>query len=318
MARQDRPGRKVAVVGAGMVGSSFAYALIINGVARRLALIDRDPDRAAGEAMDLAHSLSFLQPVVVESGGYELCGDADIVVITAGAAQKPGESRLDLTRKNAAIIKKIVPLILTHNPDPIILMVTNPVDILTQVLLQESGLERSRVIGSGTMLDSSRFRHLLSQNCGVDVRNVHAYVVGEHGDSEVLVWSHANLAGAPLSEMCPVCTASCMLGVKQNIDEQVRNAAYKIIRRKSSTNWAIGLAVTRIVETILMDQDSVLTVSALWEGAHGLPSVCFSWPRLVGWQGVKSDLAFPLDPGELEALNASAEVIRDSLEALGS
>lgn len=318
MVQANEPFSKVAVVGAGMVGSTFAYALMINGVARHLALIDYDPERAEGEAMDLEHSLSFLQPVQVEAGGYELCRDADIVVITAGAAQKPGEARLDLTQKNAGIVKSIIPLILTHNPNPIILMVTNPVDVLTHVALKESGLDPGRVLGSGTVLDSSRFRHLLSQNCAVDVRNVHAYVIGEHGDSEVMLWSRANIAGVPMTELCPVCTQSCMLRAREGINKQVRKAAYEIIRRKSATYWAIGLAVTRIVEAILKDQDSVLTVSALTDGSYGIRDVCLSLPRVVGGQGVKRGLDVPLDPQEEKALVKSGELIHRHIEALGS
>ena len=316
MIHESRPYARVAVVGTGMVGSTFAYALTINGVARELALIDYDPGRAEGEAMDLRHSLSFLQPIQVEAGGYDLCADAAIVVITAGAAQKPGETRLDLTRKNAEIIRAIVPRILKANPHPIILMVSNPVDVLTYLVLKESGLPPERVIGSGTVLDSSRFRHLLSRNCKVDVRNVHAHVVGEHGDSEVMLWSHANIAGVSMSELCPVCGQSCMLGAKEGINEQVRKAAYEIIRRKRATYWAIGLALTRIVEAILKDQHSVLTVSALTDGPYGIRNVCLSLPRVVGGQGVESVLMTPLDPSEKKALFKSEEIIRRHIESL--
>ncbi len=308
---------KIAIVGTGMVGASFAYALTIKGTAREIALINRTPERAEGEAMDMNHGLSFLSPMDIKAGGYELCSDTHVVAITAGASQKPGETRLDLTKKNAAIIKDIIPKIMAFNSSPIFLVASNPVDILTYVVLKVSGLPSNQVIGSGTVLDSSRFRFLLSGNCAIDPRSVHAYIIGEHGDSEVPVWSRVNIAGIPLHEYCSICTRSCPKDTRDIIFEKVRNAAYEIIARKGATYYAIGLALTRIVEAILKDQHSVLTVSSLVENYYDVNDVCLSLPSIVGAKGIEKVITAMLSEGEVRALQDSARILRDNLKSLG-
>jgi L-lactate dehydrogenase len=260
--RQPAAGRrKVVVVGAGQVGATICFALMISGLASTIVLVDLNKDLSEGHAMDLNHGLSFVQPTSIFAGDYSDCKGADIVIVTAGAAQKKGETRLDLVRKNTGIFKDIIPKVAEQDPG-IILIVTNPVDILTYVALKISGYPVNRVIGSGTSLDTARFRFLLSRHCRVDPRNVHAYIIGEHGDSEVPVWSQVNIAGVPLRDTCPVCRRDCLIGEREGIFEQVKNAAYEIINRKGYTNFAISLALVRIVGSILRDENSVLTVSS--------------------------------------------------------
>jgi len=307
--------RKVTIIGTGLVGMSYAYALTIKGLVREMGLINRTHARAEGEAMDLSHGLPFVKPVDIQAGGYEICRDAQIVVITAGASQKKGETRLDLLKRNVSIIEDIVPRILKYNPDPILLIVTNPVDILTYTALRVSGLQPGRVIGSGTVLDTMRFRHLLSSYYDVDSRNVHGYVIGEHGDSEVLVWSRVNIAGIPLTTYCEAC-GKFIEDKKKSIDEDVRNAAYHVIEKKHSTYYAIGLAMVRITEAVLLNQQSVLTVSTLMRGEYGIRDVCLSLPCLVGSSGISRVLSNPLDENEEAGLLNSARILRDGLSSV--
>ncbi len=307
--------RKVAIIGTGLVGMSYAYALTIKGLVREIGLVNRTPARAEGEAMDLSHGLPFVKPVDIRAGGYNMCRDAQIVVITAGASQKKGETRLDLLKRNVSIIEEVVPRILKYNPDPILLIVSNPVDILTYIALKVSGLKPGRVIGSGTVLDTMRFRHLLSTHYNVDSRNVHGYVIGEHGDSEVLVWSRVNIAGIPLINYCQAC-GKFIEEKKKSIDEDVRNAAYHVIEKKHSTYYAIGLAMVRITEAVLLNQQSVLTVSTLMRGEYGMKDVCLSLPSLVGSNGVSLVLSSPLDENEEDALLNSARILRDGLSSV--
>ena len=308
--------RKVAVIGVGMVGATFAYALTIKGLAEELVLIDLDADRASGEAMDLRHGLSFTTPMRIVSGGYELCRDADIVVITAGAAQKPGQTRLELADRNAGIVEQVVESVLACHPDPIFLVATNPVDILTYLVWKKSGFPPARVIGSGTILDSSRFRYRLSTECGLDPRNVHAHVIGEHGDSEVMLWSQVHLAGIPLVDYCQQFPAICRPDQRKSIEDDVRRAAYDIISRKGSTYYAIGLSLTRIIEALIRDQKSVLTVSTLMDDYYGLNDVCLSLPCVIGSGGVEEILRLRLPDDEQEALRRSAKTIRDTIERI--
>ncbi len=308
---------KIAIIGAGYVGSSFAYALMISGAVNEIVIIDRDEDRAEGEAMDLNHGVSFTDPITIYSAGYEGCRDADIVVITAGAGQVQGETRLDLAGRNAEIYRSIIRSIKTYIEHSIILVVTNPVDVLTCLALVESGLPKNRVIGSGTVLDSSRFRYLISRHCGIDARNVHAYIVGEHGDTEVPIWSNTNIAGMPIREYCPVCPKPCDSEQELNrIFEEVKNAAYRIIQAKGATNFAIGLSLVRIVKAILRDEHSVLPVSSLVEDYYGISDVCLSLPSIIGRGGVISVLDMTLSERETEDLRVSADTIRQSIEDL--
>lgn len=307
---------RVAIVGAGNVGATCAYALLMSGRAAEIVLIDANQARAEGEAMDLNHAVPFGAPSRVWAGSYADCAGAAVTVITAGAAQKPGETRLDLVKKNTAIFKSIVPQVAQHNPNGIILVATNPVDVLSYVAWKLSGLPAARIIGSGTILDTARFRYLLSQYYGVDPRSVHAYIIGEHGDSEVPVWSLANIAGMRLTDFC------CLQDVKfdqAKMDEifvQTRDAAYDIIQRKGATYYAIGAGLMRIVEAILRDQSTVLSVSSLIDQYYGIDDVYLSLPAIVDRGGVEALLRLPLEEMEIVGLRRSAEVLKSTLAQL--
>ena len=301
--------RKVVVVGAGQVGSTICFALMISGIASTIVLIDQDSGLSEGHVMDLNHGLSFVQPARIFAGSYSDCKGADIVVVTAGAAQKAGETRLDLVRKNTDIFKDIIPKIAAHEPETL-LIISNPVDILTYVALKVSGYPMNRVIGSGTTLDTARFRFLLSRHCRVDPHNVHAYIIGEHGDSEVPVWSQANIAGLPLKEDCPACERNCSAKERDDIFGQVKNAAYEIINRKGYTNFAIALAVVRIVTSILRDENSVHTVSTLINNYYGISDVCLSIPTILNMHGIAKHINIDLDEEESCKLQASAEALK--------
>ncbi|HTO92854.1 MAG TPA: L-lactate dehydrogenase [Bacteroidota bacterium] len=308
--------RKVALVGTGLVGSSFAYALMIRGLATDLVLVDVNAEKAIGEMMDFNHGLSFTRPMKITAGTYADCAGSQVVVIAAGASQKPGESRLDLLSRNAAIFRQIVPQVVRHNPDGIILIATNPVDILTYVSVGVSGLPAGRVIGSGTILDTSRFRFLLGQYYGVDARSVHAYIIGEHGDSEIPVWSSASIGGVRLQEFAPLKGKEYVQSDMDALFAHVRDAAYEIIRRKGSTYYAIGLGLVSIVAAILGDYRRVVSVSALMTGQYGVHDMCLSLPCVVGAHGVEEILALNLDPAEEAGFRASAEKLKSTLALL--
>ena len=307
--------RKVVVIGAGQVGATFSFALMSSGLASHIALVDLHTDLAEGHAMDLNHGLSFTQPTTIESGDYSACKNADIIVVTAGAAQKEGETRLDLVRKNTEIFKKIIPEITAYDPG-ILLIVSNPVDVLTYVALQVSGYPMNRVIGSGTSLDTARFRFLLSKHCKVDPRNVHAYIIGEHGDSEVPLWSLVNIAGVPFLDYCPVCEKSCLPNERTEIFNQVKDAAYEIINKKGYTNFAIALALVRIVGSIIRNENSVLTVSTLLDNYYGIKDVCLSIPVILNRNGVFKQVPVILDETEANALQVSAKTLRGVIDEL--
>ena len=306
---------KVVIVGTGQVGTTFAFALMLSGLATSIVLIDQRPEVAEGHAMDLNHGLSFVQPTRVYAGDYTECKDSSIVVVTAGASQKPGETRLDLVQKNTGIFKTIIPEIVRHNPR-ILLIVTNPVDVLTYVALRLSGYPMNRVMGSGTTLDSARFRYLLSEHCQVDPRNTHAYIIGEHGDSEVAVWSQVNVAGMPLKDYCPICKRSCLAEEREEIFNQVKSAAYEIINRKGYTNFAIALALRRIVESILRDESSVLPVSALIDNYYDITDLCLSIPVILNRNGISKVIKIALDEAEIKKLQASSAVLKEVIEVL--
>ncbi|MEW6275613.1 MAG: L-lactate dehydrogenase [Bacillota bacterium] len=300
--------RKIAVVGVGAVGASTAYAMMISGLIDELVLVDINRERAEGEAMDLAHGASFIKPIKIYVGEYEDCRDADIIIFSAGVPQKPGESRLDLVFRNLEVLKQVLPRCIGKNGDTILLLVTNPVDVLTYAALRLTDLPPNRVIGSGTVLDSSRFRYLISEHCRVEARNIHAYVVGEHGDTEVPLWSLANIAGFSVQDFC------CQRGVpcldQEAITRRVREAAYEVIARKGATYYAVGLAVKRICESILRDENSILTVSGLIAGEYGINDVCFSLPSIVNRQGRVRVLPVPMSAEEEEALRHSANALK--------
>jgi L-lactate dehydrogenase len=304
-------------VGLGNVGASFAYALLLGGLAAEIVLIDLNRAKAEGEAMDLNHAVPFAKPTRVWAGNYEDCAGAAVTVIAAGANQKPGETRLDLVHKNAKIFAAIVPEIVKHNPNGIILVATNPVDVLTYVSYKISGLPAERVIGSGTILDTARFRYLLSQHFGVDARSVHAFIVGEHGDTEVPVWSMANIAGMRLGEYCEAHALKCNQEDLDEIFRQTRDAAYEIIQRKGATYYAVAAGLMRIVEAILRDQSTVLSVSSLVKGQFGLNNVCLSLPTVVSHRGIERVLQLILSEDERVLLEKSATVLKKTIELVG-
>lgn len=306
---------KVAIIGTGNVGSTFAFSLMISGLTREIVLVDMNEKRAKGECMDLNHGASFVPPVNIYSNRYEGCTGSDVVVITAGARQKPGETRIDLVQRNTEIFRDIIPKIVRYAKEAILLVVTNPMDILTYITLKISGFPPNRVIGSGTVLDSSRFRYLISEHCHVDPRNVHAYIIGEHGDTELPVWSHANIGGMVLAQYCPICNNQC--NYKQELDKifvEVKNAAYKIIEAKGATYYAIGMALVRIIEAILRDENSVLPVSTLINDYYGINNVCLSIPSIINRDGVKRFLKLELSSVEKKQLKCSAATLKDIIK----
>jgi len=316
MAFQSQPVR-VVVVGAGNVGATFAYALLFRGLAAEIVLIDANHARAEGEAMDLNHAEPFTNPTRVWAGSYDDCAGAAIVVVCAGAGQRPGETRLDLVKRNADIFAKIIPEIVRRNPDGILLIATNPVDVLTQVSQKLSGLPVNRVIGSGTILDTARFRHLLGRHFKVEPRSVHAYIIGEHGDSEVPVWSLANIAGLRLADYAELNGMSHDETALDDIFRQTRDAAYHIIERKGATYFAVAAGLMRIVEAILRDQRTVLSVSSLVNGYYGIENLCLSLPAIVGRNGIERVLQLHLNEKEEAALKRSAEVLKKTAAGVG-
>ncbi len=313
---RELPTRKVAIIGAGFVGATSAYAIVISGLCSELVMIDIDKDKLHGEVMDLLHGASFVKPVQILAGNYADASGADVVLIAAGVSQKPGESRLDLVYRNTEVFQDIIPKICSTCPNAILLVVTNPVDVLTYVTLKISGFPANRVIGSGTILDSSRFRQVLSDFIGVAAVNIHAYIIGEHGDTEVPVWSLANVAGVSLEEYC---TSALNLNRPLEKDKlfcEVRNAAYEIIKGKGATYYAVGLAVRRIMEALLRDENSILTVSSLINDIYGVSDICLSLPSIVNASGVHRVLKLPISSEEKEEFLHSAKTVKDVLSQL--
>jgi L-lactate dehydrogenase len=292
--------------------------LLPTGLASEIALIDLDAKRVEGEIMDLSHGLPFIPPVAVKAGTYDDCGDAHLIVVTAGAKQTPGQSRIELIQKNAQIVRSICEQIRASGSTAVVLMVTNPVDTLTQIAQRHLKLPRGRVIGSGTVLDSARFKYMLSRHCGIDARNVHAYILGEHGDSEVPAWSMTHIAGIPIREYCEICRVCDYARHHDEIAREVRDSAYHIIDYKGSTFYGIGLSLLRISGAILRDEHSVLTVSTLLEGEYGLKDICLSVPCIVGENGVERIIAARLPAGEQEGLERSAQILRGVLESMSA
>lgn len=307
---------KVAVIGTGFVGSTTAYTLMMSGLVSELVLIDVNRGKAEGEVMDLNHGMPFVRPVRIYDGDYDDCTGSDIIIITAGANQKPGESRIDLVHRNAAIFKNIISEIVKYNTDCILLIVTNPVDILTYVTYKTAGFPKNKVIGSGTVLDTARFRFLLGDHAGIDPRNVHAYIIGEHGDTEVATWSLTNIAGITMEEYCEECH-QCKGSFNRNeIFQSVKNAAYQIIERKGATYYAVALAVRRIVEAIVRDENSILTVSGFMEGQYGLSDVCLSLPSIVNRNGIERILDVPLSESEKDLMLKSGYSLKEIIKSL--
>jgi L-lactate dehydrogenase len=310
---------KVAVVGAGSVGATLAYACLVRGIGRTIALYDVNADKTRAEVLDLQHGLQFVpQATVVGSDDIEVCRGADLVVITAGAKQKPGQTRLELAEANVNLSRKLIPQLLEVAPDAILLLVTNPVDVITYAALKFSGLPPQRVFGSGTVLDSSRLRLLVAEHCGVAVQNVHAYIAGEHGDSEIPLWSSASIGSVPLLAWDDIPGRPPLdAAAREDIHRRVVGAAGEIIRGKGATNYAVGLAAARIVEAVLRDQRQVLPVSSRLDGQAGIDDVCLSLPSVVDRLGVELVLPSPMSEEEVAGLRRSAETVKGVIKSVG-
>jgi len=310
---------KVGIVGCGMVGSASAFALVMQGVGREIVLVDANRARAEAEANDIYHAVPFAHPLTVRAGDYQDLTGSRVVVIAAGVAQKPGETRLQLLQRNASVFAQVVPSILKHAPETVLVVVSNPVDIMTHLAAHfaaRSGVPSTRVIGSGTMLDTARFRTLLGRHFDVDPQHVHAYVVGEHGDSEVLTWSQASIAGMSLDDFVKVHGTPLSPAEREQMDEQVRRAAYHIIAGKGSTYYGIGSAVTRLVDVLMHDQRAILTICCRIQNVPEFRDVTFALPHLVGGAGALAAIELPLDEEEQEGLRHSANVLCEATDSL--
>jgi len=309
--------KKVGIVGVGAVGASIAFALMEKGIFNEIVLIDYNKEKAIGEAMDLSHGILYASsPSKIYAGEYKDLKDAAVIIITAGAAQKEGETRLDLVKKNSAIMKSIIENIKPIGVEGMLLIVSNPVDVLTHVAYKYSGLDKSRVIGSGTVLDTARLKYMISEHLEVDSRNVHAVMIGEHGDSELPVWSGANISGVPLNEFCELRGHHNHEEGMKRLYNSVRNAAYEIIKRKGSTYYGIAMAVTKICECIVGDQKSMLPISVELDGTYGLHDIALSIPTILGKNGVELILELPLSEVEKENLCKSAETLKKVISEL--
>ena len=311
---------KIGIVGSGNVGATAAFAMVMRGVGRQIVMVDLDRKRAQAEADDILHAVPFAQPLQVRAGDYEDLAGAAVVVITAGVRQKPGESRLQLLERNAAVFRDVVPQVLHNAPEAVLVIASNPVDVMTHLAARyarDFGVPSSRVVGTGTTLDTARFRSLLSRYLGVDSHHVHAYVLGEHGDSEVVAWSEVGIGGIPLDEFCILGSQQITEDVRKQIDDEVRHAAYSIIEGKGATYYGIGAAIAQIVNVIVRDQRAILTVCTPMDEVVGVPDVTVALPNVIGGQGVISTCLFELTDEETERLRASAQIVRDALDELG-
>ena len=299
--------RKAAMIGCGFVGSASAFALMQSGLFSELVLIDANHDKAEGEAMDIAHGLPFAGQMKIYAGDYDDIVDAAVIIVTAGAAQKPGETRLDLVNKNVNIFKSIIPEIAKRNYKGILLIVANPVDILTYTAVKLSGLPENRVIGSGTVLDTARLKDALGEHLEVDSRSVHSFIIGEHGDSEIVAWSSTNVSGIPVNDFCELRGHFNHEEAMHRIADDVKNSAYDIIEKKGATYYGIAMSVKRICECIMRDEKSILPISSMMHGEYGISDICLSMPTVVGREGVETRVPIQLNEQEESALSASAE-----------
>lgn len=309
--------RKIAIIGCGFVGASCAFTLMQSGMFSEMVLLDADRKRAEGEAMDISHGTPFAKPLKIYAGDYDDIVDAAIILIAAGANQKPDETRLDLVHKNVKIFQSIVPQIKERDCRGILLVVSNPVDILTYVTAKLSGFTENRVIGSGTVLDTARLKRAVSEHLTVDSRSVHAFIIGEHGDSEIAAWSGANISGIPLSDFCELRGHYEHDANTARIAEEVKNSAYEIIEKKHATYYGIAMSVKRICEVIFRDEKSILPVSSMMYGEYGISDVVLSMPAIVGINGVETKVPIPLSRDELDRLQKSASMLRDVLDEVG-
>lgn len=314
-----RKGKKITILGAGNVGASIAYTLTIDGMASEIVLIDINEKKARGEAADILQGTPFSAPVNIYAGGYEDAVDSDIVIVTVGMARKPGQTRIDLAQANVDIVKAVMPQITKFAPDAVYVVVSNPVDIITYAILKTTNLSETQVIGSGTMLDSARLRSRLAAHVGLNSKNVHAYVFGEHGDTSMIPWSLATIAGIEMNRYCTdLCDKHNHCGKEElrEIEEDVRTAGAKVIELKGATYYAIAMAVRRICECIIRDTDSVMTVSAMIHNQYGISDVCFSLPFVVGAQGIKRSIVPPLTEEEKQMLHRSADALKEVIAQL--
>ncbi len=308
--------RKIAIIGTGMVGSTIAYTLMEQGLFSEIVLVNAHRERAEGEAMDINHAMTFLSPMNIYAGDYDDIVDASIIIVTAGAGQKVGETRLDLVRKNAAILGGIIPEIARRDYQGILLIVSNPVDILTHVALKLSGFSRCRVFGSGTVLDTARLKYLIGEHLDVDYRGVQSYIIGEHGDSEIPVWSSTCVSGIPLNTFCELRGFHEHQASMQRLAQSVKNSAYEIIKRKKATYYGIAMAVRYICAAIVRNERSVLPVSCHLEGEYGLRDVTLSVPAIVGCSGIQKILPLALDREESAAFAESARILKETAASL--
>ena len=309
--------RKIAIIGCGFVGSACAFALMQSGLFSEMVLIDSNEERAEGEALDISHGLPFSKPMQIYSGTYDDITDAGIIAITAGAGQKPGESRLELVHKNVEIFKSIIPEISKRNYKGILLIVSNPVDIMTYTALKLSGLPSNQVFGSGTVLDTARLKYLLGEHLGVDARSVHAFILGEHGDSEIAAFSSANVSGIELKEFCDfACKTDKHDEAMKEIAEDVKLSAYEIIKKKGATYYGIAMSVRRICEAIILDQKSILPISCLQNGKNGIENVVLSMPMIVGKHGAERSVEISLSEEERRAIKSSADMLKGIIKTL--
>lgn len=309
--------RKIAIIGCGFVGSACAFALMQSGLFSEMVLIDSNEERAEGEALDISHGLPFSKPMQIYSGTYDDITDAGIIAITAGAGQKPGESRLELVHKNVEIFKSIIPEISKRNYKGILLIVSNPVDIMTYTALKLSGLPSNQVFGSGTVLDTARLKYLLGEHLGVDARSVHAFILGEHGDSEIAAFSSANVSGIELKKFCDfACKTDRHEEAMKEIAEDVKLSAYEIIKKKGATYYGIAMSVRRICEAIILDQKSILPISCLQNGKNGIDNVVLSMPMIVGKHGAERSVEISLSEEEKRAIKSSADMLKGIIKTL--
>lgn len=305
---------KVVVIGAGNVGATVAYTTVLNNVASEVVLIDVNREKAKGEALDMNHGIAYVKQIMIRDGDYSDCKDADVIIITAGLGRKPGQTRLDLARINVSIAKDIAKNIMKYATNPILLVVSNPVDIITYVLTKETGLPPERVIGTGTTLDTSRFKYLISKHCNIDVRNVHASIIGEHGDSEVPVWSRANIAGKPFSDFLDNTSPESAEAERNKIFGETKTAGAEIISLKGSTFYAISMGTVRILSAIIGNEQSVLTVSTVLNGEYGINDIALSLPCVVNSSGISRKIDIQISEEEETLLLASAEQLKSVLK----
>ena len=306
--------QKAAIIGCGFVGASSAFSLLQKGIFSELVLIDANKEKAEGEAMDISHGRPYAHPMKIYAGSYDDISDCSLIIITAGANQKPGETRLDLVHKNVAIFKSIIPEITKRDFGGILLIVANPVDILTYTALKLSGYPENRVIGSGTVLDSARLKYHLGEHLGVDSRSVHAFIIGEHGDSEIAAWSSANVSGIPLDKFCEMRGHYNHVQATERIAEEVKHSAYEIISKKGATYYGIAMSVKRICEAIIRDEKSILPISTMMHGEYGISDVVLSMPCIVGRDGYETKVPIDLDQDEVTNLHESANTLRSVIE----